>query len=297
MATTPPAAPPKAAAAMDIQTAPPKIGFTLNDVPPDQPIYLQDNDFVGFQSLTNSTLNSFVFRYRFLNTQGQIKEGTVNFNTTSFLNAFQVFLGEGWLISFGLDAGSGTPNGTWLYVQTFIGRGNSPFAGGNVLGMIWEGYVTQVASSGWPGSALQRPYDGGGMLRAITGTLPAAGSDIHEVVPTNRRWKLLGLRANLTTSATVANRFARFTLSDGGGIIYFGAGSSFAHVASTAINYAIFPGSQFFNDTNGTITVPFPNEQFLKPASIISTATIGIQAGDQWTAPLYLVQEWGQWDA
>lgn len=58
-------------------------------------------------------------------------------------------------------------------------------------------------------------YPGAGKRTPIPISNPAAGSDIKIVVPGGVMWRLISLRAKLTTSSAVANRLVGFQLDDG----------------------------------------------------------------------------------
>src|SRR5207244_3905006 len=57
-------------------------------------------------------------------------------------------------------------------------------------------------------------------LRSFLGTDQAAGSEISEVVPTGKFWRILAVRAQLVTSGTAGNRFPRLEIDDGTNIFY-----------------------------------------------------------------------------
>src|SRR5258708_7261895 len=105
------------------QHAEPFVGFSLKDVPPANPVYLQLNDSLMFFTWTNSPPVFFTAKYRFLKPDGNIVEGAVPFIPTSTINSFSLNLGEGWLLSLGLFMTGVNPVGTLLYVQVCFSRG------------------------------------------------------------------------------------------------------------------------------------------------------------------------------
>ena len=280
----------------DIQTLGPLVGFETKKVPPSQYLYMQQADFVLLNVLANFTIGGLTARYRYLTPQGEIKEGTAHFAVVAAPTTFGIQIGEGWLLSIAFQGDQTSFVGAWMFVQAVLSRGftNTQFL--NAYGLFWEGYITINAPTGWPGSPSQRAIDGAGMLRSITGTTPAAGAEINEVVPAFRRWALIALRATITTSAAAANRQPRLLYDDGANIFYGGqnninvpaSGVASFSTINTLQTVAGLGGDQVF-----ATPLPFP----LKQGCRIRTNTPNLQAGDQWSAPQYLIIEWGAWDS
>lgn len=287
----PPANPPS-----DIQTQTNAILFDPKLVVPDQPLYVQRNDHILLVVQTNTNPITLVVTYRYLVPEGEIKEGqsiTV-LTTPQTLVEFSIF--EGWLLSFTARIVPPAAAGQWCFLQAIIVRGFIGAAGLSQNGLFWQGYIPGSTVNGWPGTPAKEISDGAGFLRTIVGTVPAAGAEISELVPATRRWQLLSLRATLTASATVANRFVGFQTDDGANIP-FSSRSSVAQVAGAAIAYSLIPGQPFYNDTTGNMIIPAPVLTQIKSAYHLRSSTINIQVGDQWSAPIYEIIEWGQWDS
>ena len=135
--------------------------------------------------------------------------------------------------------------------------------------------------------------DGPGTIQSITGTNPAAGSEITETVPANTIWKLTAAKATFVTDATAANRLPRFIIDDGTNI-FVESGSTFAQTASTTLRYlcgeyglagTLVSGNQF-------VAVPFPAGVIMSGGYRFITTTGAIQAGDNYTAPQLSVEAW-----
>lgn len=289
---TPPNGPPPS----DFQSGPNLVAFDPKQAVPQQPVYLQRNDYLAFNLLANNNLTTLKIVYRWLTPEGEIKEGeldTLPFANTQFLS---VPIFEGWLLSFGIRLPSGNAAGTWVFAQAMVVRTPTPNFSTFSYGLIWQGYVYTGANTGWPGQPSKEITDGPGVLRSVTITPAGAGVDISTQVPANRRWIPLCIRANLVTSATVANRFPVWEILDSVGNIVYQIGPNVAQAASGNINYNVAPGNQFYSDTQGNILIPFPTQLVLKHNYFIRTATNNLQAGDQWFACQALVLEWGSWD-
>jgi hypothetical protein len=288
----PPSGPPPS----QIQSAPNLVGFDPKAVVPSQTLYLQRNDFLAFFGLSNVAGVTVQINYRLLTPQGEIKEGQFNSAPSAPNLAFSFSLYEGWLLSFAVRITSAVAQGQWLFLQAFVSRAVTPTSDGIIQSVFWQSYVPGFTPVGWPGSPSMGVSDGQGTLRSITGTTPAAGAEINEVVPANRRWALIAIRAILTASATVANRFPSYNIDDGVNT-FWQVHTSVAQTAGQGVLYEGASGQTFFNDTQGSLVIPLPTPLPLKTSFRIRTITGGIQAGDQWTAPQYLVQEWGLWDS
>jgi hypothetical protein len=136
---------------------------------------------------------------------------------------------------------------------------------------------------------------GTGRIRVIVGTNPAAGVEVSETVPAGKRWRLVSFRVALTTSGTVANRFPALTLDDGTNTF----STTSAHAAQTA---TLTIGWTFgdFGTGQGTILAnnpqvePLPCNAILLPGYRIRTVTLALDAGDDYGAPVYCVEEWDQ---
>lgn len=280
-----------------IQTRPPQVRFHLDQIPPSQYLYLQDNDFIAFTFFTNSAPATVQMQYRFLTPQGEIKQGTVVFNLTGAIQSFNLTLGECWLISFGLQRVTPNNQSVITFAQALIIRDQNTGTGQNIYGTIWQGFVQTSSGNGWPGTPSKELTDGPGNIRTIVGTVPAAGADITETVPFFRRWTLLSLQANLTTAVAAANRQVVAVYDNGVPNNFFIGPSYFSQAASLLESYSFFPGlisiaALNANNPLGAL-LPMP----LRGGYRIRTSTLNIQAADQWSAPNYTFLEWGSWDS
>lgn len=131
----------------------------------------------------------------------------------------------------------------------------------------------------------------GAGISSVAGTNPAAGLEISETVPTNAKWKLLSFRFSLVASATVATRSVRLTLDDGTNV--FGSSdASLTQTASQTFAYTFGPSlTPANNATSFGQTVGTPQDVILPAGYRIKTVTLAIQAGDDYSAPQYLVQD------
>lgn len=278
-----------------IQTAPNLVAFDPKLAVPFQPLYMQRNDIILFTFLTNGTNVSAIINYRWLTPAGEILEGQINPAPFGPTIVAQLTLYEGWLLSFGVRITSTIVAGQWTYLQAQLARGFTLGIGNPVTGIIWEGYVLGAISTGWPGTVPKEVIDGAGTLRSITGATPALGAEISEAVPNNRRWQLLALSATIITSASGGNRTPTLTIDDGTNLFYqsFGYSSSAPSTTTRFTASSVVPSQAF---VSGSLLMGVPLPFPLKTGFRIRSVTLNLQAGDQWSAPQYLVQEWGLWD-
>lgn len=173
-----------------------------------------------------------------------------------------------------------------LYVEVGLRFTNFPCL------LLAAGYVTEHRHLTWPPGIFEHSVDGAGRLRSITGTDPAAGTQILETVPTNARWKLKTLRILLTTNGTVANR-RLIVIIDDGAIEIWRVRTPVDQTASTARNYLYSMGRQ--KDTafvTDEIHLPLPDDLVLFQGWRVRTITDNMQAGDNYGPPQLLVEEW-----
>jgi hypothetical protein len=211
-------------------------------------------------------------------------------NSNRTVNTSIFPLSEGWLLGLDVLAAAGSPSFGQVWACLELVRGRE--ASAQVLQAIAMGFITTRTPLIWPGGANLLPLDGPGHLRSIAGTTPAAGADISETVPTGARWEAIAFGGRLTTSATVANRFPRLTIDDGGAVPFIDEGElATAQTASQAARHTWREGlNAQINQVN--FNGGLPVHTFLLAGSRIRTVTTGIQVGDQWDQVQFLVREW-----
>lgn len=178
------------------------------------------------------------------------------------------------------------------FVQVAISRAPDQLQNRNAL-MI-QNYLQTDNALGWPGSRIQDSVEGPGFLRVISGTNPAAGVEVSETVPTNARWRLISIFNPFVTDATAADRRPEMQLIDDVASAYWISREHDAHTASTNIRYHWAKDYEYFAAASATgirmhDTLP---ESILSENDSFATTTRNFQAGDDWTAPVYFVEEW-----
>jgi hypothetical protein len=271
-------------------STPGDVLFNFADIAPWDGIYVREDDAlqVTVIPITGSTIN---LQYRILSPNGTVlvSQDNVPLGVARSLSFFSRQLAEGVLLSVAVVPTGPVPSAAVNYVSVGLRRQNLGVSG--LHQVLCAGYVTQACPLSWPGAVLQRPTDGAGTLRSVTGTTPAAGADISEVVPVGTRWQLLSLFAQLTSAVAVASRQVNLTLDDGANIFYETPNGP-VQAASLVWEYNFAPCGFAPAVVLTDVAMHYDNSQTLLPGFHIRTDTVAIQAADQWTAPQYLVREW-----
>lgn len=133
-----------------------------------------------------------------------------------------------------------------------------------------------------------------GILKVITGTNPAAGNEISHTVPSGKRWRLLAARFALVTDATVASRFVAFKITDGTNTLFEGyATAAVSQTASLTYNYSASPILDGSGSSGTKRVIPIPMI-LLGSGYTAGTSTTAIQSGDNYGAPVFLVEEYDE---
>lgn len=227
----------------------------------------------------------------FRKTDGDIVEYAATVNPTSdrAVTAVTQHFGAGFLLSCVASLASGNANRGQCYVRAQIQRstGAPTIKLHNVIG----GYVTDDYSPSFPYGYIEGPLDGQGMLRSVQGSDPAAGAEFSETVPTGARWRVSHIMVTLVTDGTAANRQVTLIIDDGtSGLTRSQLGLA---MGATLTSPAIF-GNWGFTTTGNSqaFVMPAILPITLPAAARIRTATLLLQAGDNFGPPQFLVEEW-----
>lgn len=255
------------------------------------PCYFDGTDHLRLTTFNAAAGVTLAVEGRFLRKEGQVTDlverHVPNTDRTSASSTFPV--GEGWLLNVHVRATAGTPRRGQCFVLLEIVRGVTGAV--QPVAVLLQGYVTDTARRGWPGSPLELSAEGPGVLRSVTGTDPAANTEISETVPTNARWRLYAVAATLVTDANVANREVALVLDDGATVLAR-VPSGFSHTASLTKLYSFFRGGlvqTVAQDLTRIMAIPWVD---LQGGSRLRTITTNLQATDNYGAPQLLVEEW-----
>lgn len=271
----------------------PVIRFKSDGVPPPSDLFISREDALFITSYNSASSISVHVRGILLRPDGvavpfAIDTHVPNTNRTAKTTIQNI--GDGFLLSASVFLGSGTAKRGQCYVQVGIARGVDVAYFPHRI--IMQGYVGNAVNMSWPGNKLEQSLEGPGVIRSITGTDPAAGLEMSEVVPTGARWKVNSILSILVPSATVATRTPRLIIDDGSNVLLLvtAPGGAVASTAqgfewSTGIPYAVVVPL-------GYALAPMPIETRLSAGYRLRSDTLSIQAGDNWQAPQMFVEEW-----
>jgi hypothetical protein len=278
--------------AFQVHTRAPAVSFKLSELAPPQEFYIPPGHALMVQSWSSYSTLPVDIRATVL-----LPDGTIS--TTAELHQAAadrtgvtqtIPLPEGFLLGLvcSLAGQAVAPGRIWMAVT--LGRGTPPPQPLGVQTLI-TGWVGGQSLLIWPRGPGATPRDGGGWVRTVVGTDPAAGNEISEAVPTNALWRLLGVYCTLVTDATVANRTPALVIDDGSNIVWRGPWTV-AQTASSTNNYSIgnsMPAQVWYASTG---LLPLPTILLLPAGYRIRTVTANLQAGDNWGAPNLWVEEY-----
>jgi hypothetical protein len=236
--------------------------------------------------------------YRFVEPTGTVRVERHELTLTADRVGAERIIGlqPGALLNMSVVAIGAAPRIGQTFVCVKLVRGTG--AAAIVVGLLLQGYVTAEQGLGWPGSPIVDSITGGGVIRTISGTNPAAGAEISEAVPTGARWQLLYLRTNLVASAAVAVRAPnlRLNTTSGANKCFIPAPQTITAGQDVGITWG--SGSAQFSDTgNRQSLASLPNDVILLAGETINTVTFNLDVGDDWAGPQLVVREWLEIDA
>jgi hypothetical protein len=275
-------------------TSSPIVKFLAQGVQPPSRVYIQRDDILMVNVFTGTAQGTFTIRGRLLRPDGVIIPIAETF--TPVVNRsgqpFKFILGEGFLLTLTVQVGAASSSGTPAYVIAWISHTETPVLTGlDYFDILLAGYVGAQTTVSFPTFPGARSTDGQGFLRPVLGVDPAAGVEISETVPVGARWRLIAFTANLVTSAVVGNRRVAL-LHDDGVNVYARSFATTNIVASTNVFITWADGYPNAANSDNQQEAPLPVQDKLSGGFRLRTSTVGLDPGDNWGQPLYLVEEW-----
>jgi hypothetical protein len=259
---------------------------------PPSPLYVTVDDVLRVGGASSQAGESVTVSYRLLRAaDGAIVYGQdlLTLPSDRSITAMDIPMAEGFLISVSCKAAVATTRGQ-TFVRLFL---NPKVLGAGQPGlMMMSDYVTNAMAPGYPGGRGISPIEGPGWSNSFATVVPLAGNDWSWPVPTNARWRIMGIVSQLTTVAAAPVRVPILAVKDGAGnyVLFMepnvGANAARAWSTSGAIGV---PGSGV---SGFVISWNLPRETILLPGWSISSATQNLAGADQWTAVRFIVEEW-----
>lgn len=238
---------------------------------------------------SNASVTGVFILYRMLLPNGDVidKEERRTLSADRSINVINLDVPTGWLISM-VTAPLPVIARRGEFFLAVIVRNNKD---GTNIGILLQGYGTNTENVSYPLTNNEASISGRGHTDTIVGTDPAVGVEISETVPTNALWLLKSIHFDLVTDATAINRFPAIIFDDGT--------DEFARIpvpaaiiASLTTHINASQGGQKQNAVDNTISITLPVNMYLAQGYVISTDTTNLQAGDNYSAPVFTIEEW-----
>lgn len=165
-------------------------------------------------------------------------------------------------------------------------------ANGEKILKLASGYISNQSSLNWPQTQADSESRESGFWTAYNGAAPAAGANHNFAVPANQHWVLHGMSFALITDANVANRRVHIRTAFGTSAGRVAAFPSVDQVASSTMWYHFAEYGHIPDETDDDrILVNFPANIHLRAGATITTDVVNIQATDQLTACMCLIEK------
>jgi hypothetical protein len=125
----------------------------------------------------------------------------------------------------------------------------------------------------------------------VVGPDPAAGAEVTITVPQTARWRVLGLRFQLVTDATVVNRQVDLVIDDGANVVLRIEPPAVQGAGGTR-GYNYGPGLPARTVLTQEFLGALPVEAVLEGGWRIRTVTALLQAADNYNGVFLWVEEW-----
>jgi hypothetical protein len=259
-------------------------------VPGPSALYVTRADQLYLRSFCSQTGVVLMLRARVLQPDGEVVQVNMQHTPASDRSAVTTRqdLGEGYLLGLAVNIDTGSARRGALFVQAGLVRGGA--VGSEFCQTLVADALADGQHVGWPGGRVIQSVDGPGFIRRVTGTNPAAGSEISETVPTNARWKLRGVAFALVTSAAVANRRVHLIIDDGAAAV-IDAACSVVQTASLTRTYFATAWGYDFVAQDSNLYIDLPPDLVLFQGWRVRTATTLLDVGDDFGPPGLYVEE------
>jgi len=273
----------------------PEIDFKHLEVTPPAVLYIDRDDRLYVRSwsafaLLQPTLGIRI-RGEILQPDGRIRPWEYRHVPLSGgVPSLEVFtLSEGFLLSCSVQSEYANSSRGGLLVDVGILRGRG--VAGQEMKLLIGGYpeINRVLS--YPPTFYEASGSGVGSIGIQITSDPGAGAEISHTIPINEMWRVSTFRAVLVTDATVINRFPRLAITRAG-VVSFLSQPHDAQAASTTRTYQWVLGGHFAAAPANNEYAGVLPEGYLGGGDVMSTSTVNLQAGDNWTFAIRLIEVW-----
>ena len=294
------------------------VQFRFERVDPPTPIYIQRDDVMVVQGVTQNASDSLKITIRLLQPfaqfPGQPDQGDGAAVTRESLigpgyiqtiqqllqlpgprvgNFVTIPMSEGYLLSLSIVANVGGTRGA-TFARAWLNRGPVSASFANTAQILFSDYVTFFAPAGWPSGRVLSPADGPGLITSYQQVTVTAGTDFTLNTNSPGRVRFISGRATFTASAAVGNRFISFSMAP----LTVGITTvqdTNAVTASQVVTYSFGPGGTLIRGGGTPLFVTLPWAEgvpFGNPNIVVTSSTQGIQAADAWSNVTVVTEEW-----
>ncbi len=137
-----------------------------------------------------------------------------------------------------------------------------------------------------------------GRIYGVLGTDPASGSEIAYQVPANKVWKVRSVAFSMWagTGSATSSRSPHFIVSGSDGTLYYKiySGHDYKSGSGTTTYHWIAGFPTDVLHTGSSVVAPLPEDMVLDSGQVMGTSTTNIALDDNWTAPVFLVEEYSE---
>ncbi len=268
------------------------VDFKHIHVPPPGALYIGRNIRLHVRALALQLGFSCPVRLRILLPTGEVVSSvhSVAIGGSASPQDFFFEEAEGFLLDVTVGPASVAARRGDTFVQVSLAQGTA--TNFDDFALLVSDYVTDSTLLGWPNTFLRNQVDGDGSIVANSQGAPLAGADFAVTVSNPNVWRLKTFTASLTTAIAVANREVRLTIEDNAGSVFSVVTAAFTQVASLTFAYSWNLGVQRLAGTQfNVISLPLP-EVRVRSLFVIRTVTTNLQAADQWSSAIYLIERY-----
>ncbi len=270
----------------------PQNSFSVRDqsLEPPRGVWLLSDSFLHVE--VYNSVASLAVRVTGLNMKrnGEIVQfQTIVTPTTDRLESNVTFpLGEGYLVQLVVENVGANPKRGQTFVRISHQQGNATASFLNRI--ILADYLENGIGLTWPGSNINSPFAGRGLINSFTIANPAVGLNWFQTVPANTLWRLISVYHTLVTSAVINSRSIGIGVDDGAANFYWQSYATTTQAASTTQSYTW--QNQLGNVYGFVIVHAMFGDHTLNAGMRLRSNVTLLDGGDQLSAIRVVVEEW-----
>ena len=161
----------------------------------------------------------------------------------------------------------------------------------NSMLQLCSGFIDSMTSISYPALQKQDRIPGRGHIREVVGANPAAGAEVSVTVPNGAIWLIHAFTVTFVADANPANRRVNILFTNPNGQ-EVNTVTNINQVAGATKKYNVANYGAFVDsDQLDRLPSQLPSNLYLIAGGTITTSTESIQAGDDFGAPIILLEE------